>query len=179
MPTVDEIAKWVRPDEMHQAFNFAYAMTRWNAGDLREVIIDSLRAFPDVGAPATWVLSNHDVIRHTTRLALPADVPQGHGIGPKTPDLPRHGGRPAPRTRRDDADARAARIRVPLTRAKSSACRRRSTFRMTRGRIRPGSGHNGERYGRDGCRVPIPWEAGVPGVWVQPGPGETWLPPAG
>ena len=41
-----------------------------------------------VGAPSTWVLSNHDVVRHASRLALTADNLQGHGIGPKTVGLP-------------------------------------------------------------------------------------------
>jgi alpha-glucosidase len=34
---------------------------------------------------------------------------------------------------------------------------------------------NGERYGRDGCRVPIPWEAGKPSYGFGPG-SQTWLP---
>ena len=96
MPTVEEIAKWVRPDEMHQAFNFAYLTSDWNAAELRGIIDDSLAAFGRVGAPSTWVLSNHDVIRHATRLALGDESPQGHGIGP--------GSRGSP-TRRSRCDA--------------------------------------------------------------------------
>jgi alpha-glucosidase len=34
---------------------------------------------------------------------------------------------------------------------------------------------DGERYGRDGCRVPIPWEADAPGYGFSP-TGASWLP---
>ncbi len=88
MPSVDQTALWVRPDEMHQAFNFEYLLTGWDAGDLRDVIAESLRAYPAVGAPSTWVLSNHDVVRHASRLALTAENPQGTGIGPDSPGQP-------------------------------------------------------------------------------------------
>ena len=66
------VAKWVRPDEMHQAFNFAYLETPWDAPALRSVIAESIAAYAAVGAPSTWVLSNHDVVRHASRLALTA-----------------------------------------------------------------------------------------------------------
>ncbi|GMA34054.1 hypothetical protein GCM10025876_02580 [Demequina litorisediminis] len=85
---LSKMAKWVRPDEMHQAFNFAYLETDWKADDLRAVIDESLAEFGNVGAPSTWVLSNHDVVRHASRLALGAENPQGHGIGPKSLGLP-------------------------------------------------------------------------------------------
>ena len=56
----ERLARYVRPDEMHQAFNFAFLSAGWRAADLRESIADSLEASATVGAPATWVLSNHD-----------------------------------------------------------------------------------------------------------------------
>ena len=81
------VAKWVRPDEMHQAFNFAYLETPWDAAALRTVIDASLAAFGAVGAPSTWVLSNHDVVRHASRLDSSRN-PQGHGLGPPLEGLP-------------------------------------------------------------------------------------------
>ena len=77
-----KLADWVRPDEMHQAFNFGYLETPWAAAPLRAIVDESLAAFGGVGAPSTWVLSNHDVIRHTSRLALTPPPAQGAGIGP-------------------------------------------------------------------------------------------------
>ena len=70
-PTVERTANYVRPDELHQAFNFQYLGAPWDAAALREVIDVSLAAMRPVGAPATWVLSNHDVTRHATRFANP------------------------------------------------------------------------------------------------------------
>jgi alpha-glucosidase len=171
---LSEVAKWVRPDEMHQAFNFAYLETPWNATALRTVIDASLEAFGAVGAPSTWVLSNHDVVRHASRLALTADNLQGHGIGPDTIGLPD----PAVGLRR----ARAA-TAVMLSLPGSSylyqgeelglpevidlpdAARQDPTWFRT----------NGERYGRDGCRVPIPWESAAPSYGFGPSPA-SWLP---
>ena len=68
LPTLKKTALWVRPDEMHQAFNFAFLESPWRAADLREVITTSISAADHVGAPSTWVLSNHDVVRHPSRL---------------------------------------------------------------------------------------------------------------
>ncbi|MFJ9668277.1 alpha-amylase family glycosyl hydrolase [Streptomyces sp. NPDC101219] len=70
-PTVERTANYVRPDELHQAFNFQYLTTHWDAAELREVIDRTLDSMRPVGAPATWVLSNHDVTRHATRFGNP------------------------------------------------------------------------------------------------------------
>ncbi len=174
LPTVDETALWVRQDEMHQAFNFPYLQTEWDAAHLTEVISESLRAFPAVGAPATWVLSNHDVVRHASRLALTAENPQGHGLGPKSPGQP-------------DAVVGLARARAATTLMLAlpgsaylyqgeelglpevvdlpDAARQDPTWFRT----------EGERYGRDGCRVPIPWESGAPAYGFSQ-TGASWLP---
>ncbi len=174
LPTVDKTALWVRSDEMHQAFNFPYLMTEWNAPAIRTVIAESLRAFPAVGAPATWVLSNHDVVRHASRLALTAENPQGHGIGPDSP------GQPIP-----EVGLRRARAATTVMLALPGSAylyqgeelglpevihlpddvRQDPTWFRT----------NRERYGRDGCRVPIPWTSDAPAYGFSPS-GESWLP---
>lgn len=168
------VAKWVRPDEMHQAFNFAYLETPWKADALRRVIDDSIDAFAAVGAPSTWVLSNHDVVRHATRLALTEPNPQGHGVGPRTPGL----GDPATGLRR----ARAAtalmlalpgsaylyqgeELGLPEVIDLPDDARQDPTWFRT----------NGERYGRDGCRVPLPWTAAGPSYGFGP-TDAAWLP---
>ncbi|WP_261165720.1 glycoside hydrolase family 13 protein [Microbacterium sp. Marseille-Q6965] len=174
MPTAEETALWVRPDEMHQAFNFPYLMADWDAAQLREVIDESFRAFGGVGAPTTWVLSNHDVIRHASRLALGADHPQGHGIGPASPGKPD----PVVGLRR----ARAAttlmlalpgsaylyqgeELGLPEVIDLPDEARQDPTWFRT----------DGERYGRDGCRVPIPWEGQAPAYGFST-TGASWLP---
>ncbi|SDR92857.1 glycoside hydrolase family 13 protein [Microterricola viridarii] len=167
-------ALWVRPDEMHQAFNFAYLETPWKADALRKVIDDSLATFASVGAPSTWVLSNHDVVRHASRLALTAENPQGHGIGPKSKGLPIA-----------ELGLRRARAATALMLALPGSAyiyqgeelglpeviglpddaRQDPTWFRT----------NGERYGRDGCRVPLPWEGDAPSYGFGPSDA-SWLP---
>ncbi|WP_396656008.1 glycoside hydrolase family 13 protein [Microbacterium sp.] len=174
MPTVEATALWVRPDEMHQAFNFAYLETQWHADELRAVIDASLAAYAAVGAPSTWVLSNHDVVRHATRLALTAENPQGHGIGPDSP------GQPIPELGLRRARAATAlmlalpgsaylyqgeELGLPEVIDMPPGARQDPTWFRT----------NGERYGRDGCRVPIPWEAAAPAYGFSP-TGASWLP---
>ncbi|WP_022889344.1 glycoside hydrolase family 13 protein [Agromyces italicus] len=171
---LSQVAKWVRPDEMHQAFNFAYLETPWQADALRRVIDDSIDAFAAVGAPSTWVLSNHDVVRHATRLALTEPNPQGHGVGPRTPGL----GDPATGLRRARA-ATALMLALPgsaylyqgeelglpeVVELPDDARQDPTWFRT-----------NGERYGRDGCRVPLPWTASAPSYGFGP-TDAAWLP---
>jgi alpha-glucosidase len=60
-------AQYLRPDEMHTAFNFDVMTQPWDAAALRTSIDRTLDAHRAVGAPATWVLSNHDVTRPVTR----------------------------------------------------------------------------------------------------------------
>ncbi|MGB4647393.1 MAG: alpha-amylase family glycosyl hydrolase [Arcanobacterium sp.] len=68
--TEQDLAKYVRSDEMSQSFNFAFLATPFAAQPLRTVITSSLQAMDAVGAPTTWVLSNHDVVRATSRMGL-------------------------------------------------------------------------------------------------------------
>lgn len=171
---LERMAQWVRPDEMHQAFNFAYLGTPWDADEQRKIITESLAAFGAVGAPSTWVLSNHDVVRHASRLALTAENPQGHGIGPDSPGLPIA-----------DLGLRRARaatltmfalpgsvylyqgeeLGLPEHVYIPDEARQDPTWFRT----------NGERYGRDGCRVPLPWEAAAPAFGFN-STGAAWLP---
>ena len=134
----------------------------------------SLAAFGDVGAPSTWVLSNHDVVRHATRLSVTEANPQGHGLGPRSKGLPSYG----PGLRR----ARAAtalmlalpgsaylyqgeELGLPEVIDLPDDARQDPTWFRT----------DGERYGRDGCRVPLPWEADAPNYGFGPA-GDPWLP---
>ena len=166
-------AKWVRPREMHQAFNFAYLHAPWDARSLRAVIDESLAAFGGVGAPSTWVLSNHDVVRHATRFALPdGSVEMGHGIAQAAGLDPVRGER----------RARAATLLMLALPGAAyvyqgeelglpevldiPAAQRRDPYFLRSG---------GAVAGRDGCRVPIPWEAAAPAYGFN-ATGESWLP---
>ncbi|MEJ3405385.1 glycoside hydrolase family 13 protein [Rathayibacter sp. YIM 133350] len=67
LPDADRFAAYLRPDEMHTAFNFDFMSRGWDAGQLRQSIDLMLSVHAPVGAPSTWVLSNHDVTRPVTR----------------------------------------------------------------------------------------------------------------
>ncbi|WP_236967746.1 glycoside hydrolase family 13 protein [Microbacterium aurantiacum] len=174
LPTPERTAEWVRPDEMHQAFNFAYLETGWDAAALRAVVDRSIAAYSAVGAPSTWVLSNHDVVRHASRLALSSENPQGHGIGPDSP------GQPIPEV--GLARARAA-TTVMLALPGSAYLYQGEELGLPEVIDIPGDARqdptwfrtNGERYGRDGCRVPIPWTSDGAAYGFSPS-GESWLP---
>src|SRR5690606_28445970 len=49
-PTPERLARYVRPDELHQAFNFHYLTAGWDASALRTVIEESLATTGLVGA---------------------------------------------------------------------------------------------------------------------------------
>ncbi|UOE46176.1 glycoside hydrolase family 13 protein [Agromyces larvae] len=67
VPDAARFAAYLRPDEMHTAFNFDFMSRAWDATELRTSIDLMLAAHAPVGAPSTWVLSNHDVTRPVTR----------------------------------------------------------------------------------------------------------------
>ncbi|GGM40133.1 alpha-glucosidase [Microbacterium saperdae] len=63
----ERFARYLRPGEMHTAFNFGFMSQPWSAQAMRASITRTLAEHAPVGAPATWVLSNHDVTRPATR----------------------------------------------------------------------------------------------------------------
>src|ERR1700741_2545257 len=67
LPDPERFAMYLRPDELHSAFNFDFLSCPWDATRLRAVVDATLAAHAPVRAPATWALSNHDVTRHVTR----------------------------------------------------------------------------------------------------------------
>ncbi|MFG1776271.1 glycoside hydrolase family 13 protein [Micromonospora sp. NPDC049048] len=152
--TPERLARYIGPDELHQAFSFDFLDATWSADSFRKVIDTALAEATIVGAPTTWVLSNHDKKRHVTRygdgaeglrraraasllmLALPgcAYLYQGEELGlPEVLDLPDE-------LRQDPAFLRT-----------------------------------GES--RDGCRVPIPWSGELAPYGFGPAGSElSWLP---
>jgi alpha-glucosidase len=121
------------------------------------------------------VLSNHDVLRHATRLALSFKSPQGAGIGPR--DIPKLPERHFALRRGRAATAvmlalpgsaylyQGEELGLPEVADLPDDARQDPTWFRT----------GGERYGRDGCRVPIPWEATAPAYGFSPN-GASWLP---
>ncbi|MFF9352092.1 alpha-amylase family glycosyl hydrolase [Streptomyces sp. NPDC014734] len=169
----DRLALYVRPDEFQQAFNFDYMRATWDAEALRAQIKATLRNADSVGAPATWVLSNHDVIRHATRLVR-ADPTMAPWILEVT--------EPRPDTGLGLRRARAA-TTLMLALPGSSYLYQGEELGLREvielpadARTDPdflrGGGH---RLGRDGCRVPIPWKKDAPAFGFND-TGASWLP---
>ncbi|WP_108987257.1 glycoside hydrolase family 13 protein [Streptomyces coelicoflavus] len=165
---------YARPDELGQAFNFEYLQTGWDAAELREVITGSLADARAAGASATWVLSNHDVVRHATRLVLPPDTDTDAWLlsGGRAPAVD-----PAAGLRR----ARAATL-LMLALPGSAYLYQGEELglpevadlptEVLQDPIWEQTGH--VRKGRDGCRVPLPWTTDGPSYGF--GAGGAWLP---
>jgi alpha-glucosidase len=167
------LARYVRPGELQTAFNFDYLRAPWEASRLREVIDASLDALGAVGAPATWVLSNHDVVRHVTRYGRA----NTEGRGPRT----------------DTAEPLD--LALGLRRARAAALLMLAlpggayVFQgeelglaevedipeeFLQDPVWERSGHT--TRGRDGCRVPLPWSGDAPPFGFSPDGVTTWLP---
>ncbi|MBW8792101.1 MAG: glycoside hydrolase family 13 protein [Streptomyces sp.] len=166
---------YVRPDELHTAFNFDFLKCALEADKLREVIDRTITNLAKVGAPATWVLSNHDEVRHVTRYGR-ADT------GVTTPM--RDQGHPtdlALGTRR----ARAAAL-LMLALPGGAYIYQGEELGLYEVEDLPESvlqdptwersGHTVR--GRDGCRVPLPWTGDTPPFGFSTFLSATpWLPP--
>ena len=166
------IAKYVRADEMSQSFNFEFLASAWTADRMRTVIADSLRNMDAVGATATWVLSNHDVIRATARLGLPdaGNYPKGIKEGDPLPDEVGHRRALAAHALMSALPGSAyiwqgEELNLPEHMALPDELREDPAYFRTKG----------EETGRDGCRVPLPWEADSPAFGFSPD-GKSWLP---
>jgi alpha-glucosidase len=61
---LNRVARYVGATRLHQAFNFLVMSKPFEAAKLQPVLAQALEVF---GESPTWVLSNHDLIRHTTR----------------------------------------------------------------------------------------------------------------
>ncbi len=169
----DRLAAYLRSDEMHTAFDFDVVQAPWEAEALRRTVTSSLAAHDRVGAPVMWVLSNHDIIRHATRLGRPdarrvPDPLQGHDHG--TADL--------------ELGRRRARAALLLELALPGGVYLYQGEELGLEEVEDlpeallqdptwvRSGHT-ER-GRDGCRVPLPWTTDGPSLGFGAVPG--WLP---
>lgn len=167
------LARYVRADEMQQAFNFDYLLTHWNADDFRAVIDRSLAVVGEVGAPTTWVMSNHDTVRHTSRygLSVPGARPRGIDAAGEQPD--------------EVLGLRRARAAALLTLALPGSAYlyqgeelglpEHTTLEAEHRQDPAFFRTAGAEVGRDGCRVPLPWHSEEPGYGFGGG-SSTWLP---
>lgn len=80
--------RYASPSTLGQAFNFEFLWNPWDAESFRRVVRENLELAREAGSTSTWVLSNHDIIRHPTRYAdsaVPAAIRINAAI-PLSPD---------------------------------------------------------------------------------------------
>ncbi|CAL9669510.1 Alpha-1,4-glucan:maltose-1-phosphate maltosyltransferase [Streptomyces sp. enrichment culture] len=133
-------SRYASPEGLGQAFNFDLLQADWDAAAFRKIIEQNLELAHASGASSTWVFSNHDVVRHATRYALPAGTDLtawllGGGTDPR-PDLAQG----LRRARAATLLALALPGATSSTRARSWVCTRWPTCPRRACRTPPGSG---------------------------------------
>ncbi len=173
----ERLAQYVRGDELHTAFNFDFLLAPWQAEPMRDSIVAALGAHQSVGAPATWVLSNHDTIREVSRYARPQGVRPLRKLNDVL-DLPADFA----------AGARRARAAALLMLALPGGAYVYQGEELGLPEVEdlpedalqdPGWELSGRAdRGRDGCRVPIPWSGDDPPFGFSPegASAPPWLP---
>jgi alpha-glucosidase len=169
----DRLAPYLREDEYHQAFDFEFLASPWDARLMRKAIATAIPAASGVGAVPTWVLSNHDVVRHSTRYGLPQE------IDPKAWLL--DGDRSLLDPERGLRRARAATL-LMLGLPGSAYLYQGEELGLPEVDDLPSDVLDdpvwersaGTEKGRDGCRVPLPWT--VDGASFGFGDDGSWLP---
>ncbi|ARQ72606.1 glycoside hydrolase family 13 protein [Streptomyces marincola] len=172
----DRLPLYVRPDELHTAFNFSFLKSAWDAEELREVIDRGVTSLGAVGAPSTWVLSNHDVPRHATRYGRAQTCTHEHDVDPGASDR--------------ELGLRRARAAALLMLALPGSAYLYQGEELGLWEVEdlpdemladPTWERSGRTVrGRDGCRVPLPWSGSDSPFGFGPKGSKPWLPqPAG
>lgn len=163
---------YASPKSLGQSFNFDLLQANFNASEFREIVTNNLALAATSGSSSTWVLSNHDVVRHATRYGLRDKTDAERTDPPNFPSARwlRSGGVEPPldveRGSRRALAATLFMLGLPgsaylyqgeelglhevLTISDSE--RQDPTFFRTQG----------AEIGRDGCRVPLPWASDTP-----------------
>jgi alpha-glucosidase len=148
------MARYLRKDELQQAFNFHWLEAPWSAAAFRRVIEATYAAVDPVKASPTWVLSNHDVVREVTRYG---DGPQGLARS-KAASLAMFG-LPGSAYVYQGQELGLPQADVPEKDRQDPTWLR------------------GGKTGRDGCRVPMPWSGTKRPYGFSPdGAAKSWLP---
>ena len=172
----ERLARYLRPDELHTAFNFDFLTAPFRADALRAVIDATLVHHAAVGAPPTWVLSNHDVARHVSRYARPQDAVRRYLD--ELLDLPCD----LALGRRRATAATLLMLALPggayVYQGDELALDEVEDLphELLQDPTYERSGH--KLLGRDGCRVPMPWSGSEPPFGFSPAhaTASPWLP---
>ncbi len=177
IPDAARLARYVSTGELHTVFNFPYLACPWDAAALREVIDNTLALNAPAGAPATWVLSNHDVDRIVSRYGradTAFDLQRRRYFHSLPADL--------------DLGTRRARAAALLTLALPGSVYVYQGEELGLWEVQdiPDERRqdpiwcrtNGADPGRDGSRVPLPWAGAKPPFAFSPdaAAAQPWLP---
>jgi alpha-glucosidase len=174
---------WVHPDRrpryamadgLGQAFNFDLLRANWDAGEFGRVITANLERAARSDGSSTWVLANHDVVRHPTRYGLPrtpGELQDGRSW------VNSHGTVPALDRDLGLRRARAATLLV-LALPGSAYLYQGEELGLHEVGDLPDEAlqdpaflrSEGVERGRDGCRVPLPWTDDGPSFGFGAGP---------
>jgi alpha-glucosidase len=173
LPDADRLARYLRPDELHTAFNFDFLGCPWEAQRIRASIDASLAVHEPVGAPPTWVLSNHDVTRPVTRYGR-AD--SSFAFATKRPGVPTDLERGTRRARAAALLTMALPGSMYVYQGEELGLPEVEDIPPERRRDPMWLRSDGNDPGRDGCRVPIPWAGLRPPYGFSPdGAKQPWL----
>ncbi|MFI8524947.1 glycoside hydrolase family 13 protein [Promicromonospora sukumoe] len=175
--------RYASADGLGQAFNFDLLEADFDAAQFAKIIADNLALSAASGSSTTWVFSNHDVVRHATRYALPA---RNGRPGKQGRDWLLSGGtEPVADVDLGLRRARAATL-LMLGLPGSAYLYQGEELGLPEVADIPADQHQDPAFfrnpgvdpGRDGCRVPLPWTRG--GASFGFGSGTAHLPqPAG
>ncbi len=172
-PRVAVAEAWVHPNRrppyasangLGQAFNFDLLASKWDADSFRKIITDNLEMSAETGSSSTWVMSNHDVIRHATRLAIPGYVESADGFSDEHRWYVENRLNPNLDFELGLARAKAATLLI-LALPGSSYIYQGEELGLHEVLDIPGESMQdpqwfrgeGKLKSRDGCRVPLPW----------------------
>lgn len=177
LPDAARFARYLRPGVLHTAFNFDFMTSPWDAATLSRSIRETLAVHAAVDAPATWVLSNHDVTRPVTRFGRAdtafAFTTKRFGT-PTDLELGRR------RARAAALLAMALPGAFYLYQGEELGLPEVENLPLDRIEDPMHARSGGVDPGRDGCRVPLPWSGQAPPYGFSPDEVEPWLPqPAG
>jgi alpha-glucosidase len=166
--------RYASPAGLGQAFTFDLQEARWRGEELRAAIATGLAEAGRSGTTCTWVLSNHDSVRHATRYGLPLHMQHpdevkdwlaGDGVAPP---LDRELG-----TRRGRAAALLM-LALPgsayLYQGEELGLHEVADLPVEVLQDPVFGRSGGAMKGRDGCRVPLPWTIDGPSLGFGDGP---------
>ncbi len=163
-------ARYASPEGLGQAFNFDLLLTGWDAAGFRKVIEENLALARSAGTSSTWVLSNHDVVRHPTRYALPAGTDLKKWVRGNGTEPPADAERGLRRARAATLLVFALPGSAYLYQGEELGLGEVADLPTTALQDPIWARSGGTRKGRDGCRVPLPWTSTGPSLGFGPGP---------